>query len=163
MNTLMSKTEQEVFLKENVNLTTLQAKWSCRGEGYVKMLDRDDNKLSRAGGGGYDRWGTCLGNFISDTFSKEVLKLAQRFRAPVNDQRYVTSKEFYGLSYSRKEKLARLDGACGSECMNKILNAIGFELKCIKESNGRAMSGTDIFELVPLSAHNRKYIVKPIN
>jgi hypothetical protein len=46
--------------------------------------------------------------------------------------------------------------------MRKILNVIGFEINCIKESNGRAQTGVDIYELVPVGAHNKKYIVTPI-
>jgi len=164
MNTLLTKAAQQSFLKQNRNLTTLQLKWTCRGNGSVALLDRNDGRLHRVGGTGYDRAGTCLAEFLMVHFQPELDKLAKRFRVKDNTRRVQSMKDhaFYGLYWKREAKTAYVDGACGFECMRRILNVIGFEINCIKESNGRAQSGVDIYELAPVSAHNKKYMIAPI-
>lgn len=163
MKTLLTKVAQQEFLNQNRQLTTLQFKWTCRGNGGVTLLDRSDNRLGRASGTGYDRAGTLLGDFIEDHFQNELDNLAKRFRNASGGARQVeSSKEFYGLYWNTCTKVAYVVGSCGFESMRKILNVIGFEINCIKESNGRAQTGVDIYELVPVGAHNKKYIVTPI-
>jgi len=164
MNTLLTKAAQQAFLNQNRNLTPLQFKWTCRGNGSVALLDRNDTKITHATGTGYDRTGKCLGEFLMTHFQPELDKLAKRFRdasikSPVQSMK---DHAFYGLYWKREAKTAYVDGACGFGCMRRILNVIGFEINCIKEINGRALSGVDIYELVPVSAHNKKYMVTPI-
>lgn len=164
MRTLMTKAQQQEFLNQNRQLTTLQFKWTFRGDGGVSLLDRNDTKITRASGGGYDRAGTCLGEFMQQHFQPELDKLANRFRSK-NRVSHVQSMKvhaLYGLHWKVEAKSAYLDGVCGFDCMRRILNIIGFEINCIKESNGRAQSGVDIYELVPVSAHNKKYFVTTV-
>lgn len=88
------------------------------------------NKIASTCGGGYDMKGTVLADFIKLHFENELKRL--------------NSKEFYGLSFwnpETKKQCKRyrqgnkicLNGACGFEPMQAILDKIGFKLKFISE------------------------------
>jgi len=160
MKTLLTIKQQESFLSVNREFKTINHKWSSRGYGNSKIIDDMGCVISKANGCGYDRFGTVIGSMIEVLFPKEINKLAKRFckKGPRNSTRKCSS-EFYGLFYNAKEKTAYLDGGCGYSCMYKVLNAIGFELSQIAESE-RSNNGEVFYSLSPVSTHNKKYILK---
>lgn len=85
-------------------------------------------KISSTCGGGYSMCGTVLADFIKLHFNEELKKL--------------NSEDFYGLSFWNPETKKHckryrqgnkicLNGVCGFESMQAILNKIGFKLKFI--------------------------------
>jgi hypothetical protein len=126
--------------------------------GNSKILDGADNVIGKAGGCGYDRYGAALGTAIAELFTPELLKLARRECKELKPNRTRKgSKDYYGLFYNAKDKTAYVDGGCGSDCMVKILNKIGFTLQWVGETGGHGQSGVVFYTLQPLSAHDRKY------
>ena len=120
IKTILSKKQQTEFLDTNYTLKTLHFKWGKTGMHKCWLYDRADNILGSAGGCGYDKKGTAFGEFITTHFNKEIKKL--------------NSKEFYGLTHynnktkkgqtkSSKHTKSYLDGACGFNCMENILNS----------------------------------------
>lgn len=155
MRTLMTKKQQSEFLANNWRAKTITHKWSTRGYGNSKILDGGNEIIGKAGGCGYDRYGAALGDAIMALFPDEVLKLAKR-ECKGRRRTYKTAKNFYGLYYNAIEGKAWLDGACGSSCMLRILNKIGFSLEYVGESE-RSNNGEQFYTLRPLSKHERKY------
>ena len=127
----MNKKERKQFLLDNWKIRTLNFKWSRSGVCRIYNL-RSEKTGFYAGGYGYDKKGTCLGELIEHYFQNEIKKLS--------------SKKFYGLTHyntktnkrqihSSKHTKTYLDGGCGFESMTPILNKIGFTLKFVYESN----------------------------
>lgn len=66
-------------------------------------------------GGGYDMQGSAVGQFIKDQFKNALLELTGQ------------CDNFYGFSF--KDDYLKVDGACGLNCMEKILtNLLGYEV-----------------------------------
>jgi len=156
MKTLLTIKEQEQFLNDNWQLSSLVHKWSTRGYGNSKILDGQGHVIGKAGGCGYDRYGAALGNAISEMFPNEILKLAKR-ECKGERREYKGSKNFYGLFYNAKEGQAWVDGGCGSNSMTKILNKIGFSLRYVGESE-QSNNGEQFYTLAPLTKHERKWL-----
>ena len=123
----MNKQQRKQFLIDNWKLRTLNFK--CSRAGVVRIFNQRNEKTNYyAGGGGYDKYGTCLAELIEDNFMNELKKL--------------DSTKFYGLTHSniktRKEQKKAskntrtyLQGACGFDCMRRILEKIGFKLNYV--------------------------------
>jgi hypothetical protein len=131
VNTILTKKQQQEFLNNNYTLKTLHFKWGKSGMHKCWLYDRANNVLGSAGGCGYDKKGTAFGEFITTHFNKEIKKL--------------NSNDYYGLTHynkktnkkqtkSSKNTKSYLDGGCGFNCMEKILNRIGFALEFVKET-----------------------------
>jgi len=156
MNTLLTIADQNIKLSDNFDYGFTH-KWSSRGMGSSRIFNTHlGDQVTRAGGCGYDRFGKVLGNFIEHHFPNELQRLAKRY-AHGNHR---SSKQFYGLFLNQEGK-AYLDGACGDSCMQKVLAAIGFDLKRIGETE-RSSNGEVFYNLKPISKHNRKYWVATI-
>jgi len=155
MRTIKNINDQNEFLENNWQLRTIQHKWSCRGYGNSKILDGQDNILSKASGCGYDRFGAAIGNYIQELFQAELNILGVKYCRGKNKQRK-TSKLYYGLFYDSKKKHAYVDGACGTDSMYRILHKIGFELHRVGETSS-TYNGSEFFTLEPVSKHNKKY------
>lgn len=155
MRTILTIKEQHEFLNTNWNYKTLTHKWSCRGYGNSKVIANGE-VIAKAGGCGYDRFGAAIGEAIAHIFGKELNKLARReCKGKRRDRK--GSEKFYGLFYDSVKKRAWVDGGCGSECMKKILNKIGFSLEYVGESE-QAQSGEAFYSLVPVTKHNRRFL-----
>ncbi len=155
MRTILTIKEQHQFFEEHPEASTWVHRWSTRGMGSSRILDGAGDVIGRAGGCGYYRYGTALGRAIEHYFSREILKLAKReCLGPRRERR--GSKIFYGLFYDSVRKKAWVEGSCGSDAMNKILNKIGFSLDYVGETS-RSNNGETFFTLSPLTAHDRKY------
>lgn len=154
--TLLTKEQQYAFLNDNWQLKSLTHRWSTRGYGNSKILDSQGNVMGKAGGCGYDRYGAALGKAISAMFPKEVYKLAKR-ECKGSRRTYKNSAAFYGLFFNSVDDKAWLDGECGSNCMERILNKIGFSLERVGSSE-RSNSGEDFYRLMPITDHDRRYI-----
>ena len=154
MRTLLTIEQQHEWLANNG--ATIEHRWSLRGMGNSKILNGQKDIIGKAGGCGYDRYGAALGNTISALFPDEALKLAKR---ECKDRKNYAngSEKFYGLFYRSKDKTAYLDGGCGSRCMIKVLNKIGFSLKYVGETNS-GQSGSTFYTLIPVTKHERKWL-----
>lgn len=130
---------------------------SFRGSsGMVRMYvfeEASDRQVAKAGGGGYDKRGTCLGAFLTDNFQPELLRIASRAHSAYRDTkngleridvsdadkagRY-DSRLLYGMTVYRnargKAERVRLDGACGWESMVRIAEAIGLQIAYVAET-----------------------------
>lgn len=131
----MKKEQRKQFLQDNFKLRTLNFKWSNGGVCRIYNLRGEKTNFS-AGGGGYDKKGTCLSQLINYYFKDELKKL--------------NADKFYGLSHynykyfkpnkrAGKNTRSSVDGGCGFDCMQKILNKIGFKMKFVYETNKSTM------------------------
>lgn len=95
--------------------------WSRGGTCTARMWHPDGYKVGSAGGYGYDKGGTALGQAIELFFAEELKAL------PLPERRAngSVSSGFYGLNETKDGK-RYLDGACGLSCMLAILKALGF-------------------------------------
>lgn len=155
MKTVLNKKQQnEYILKNN---TSFKHKWSSRGYGNSKIIvGYNDNVLVKASGCGYDRFGAVLGKLIEHLFQEELNKIAKIHCKGLSKTRK-KSEKFYGLFYNFTEKRAYVDGACGSGCMEKILNKIGFSWK-FNGRDSKSSSGVEFYELTPITKHQYKYL-----
>ena len=122
----------------------------------------DGTKVSSCNGGGYDMKGTALGNWIATTFETELLKLRGEYRGlSFHDPNYnpgekiienqtIAEREKEGKSlgleryqsfYSDSSNIPTgrhviplLNGACGFNEMENILNSMGYALRYISET-----------------------------
>jgi hypothetical protein len=130
--------------------------------GYnICSLIVDGVRVARCSGGGYDMKGTILGDYIAIAFKDELLKLKDvfyglSFRIPNYDPgaviiegKTITQREKEGLSLgleryqafhaatskvpTEKHTIPLIDGATGFSSVEKIVNAIGYKLKYIKD------------------------------
>ncbi|AUR84163.1 hypothetical protein NVP1049O_54 [Vibrio phage 1.049.O._10N.286.54.B5] len=147
MNTILTIKEQNEFLSTNLENKTFEFKWSCRGYGSTTVFNSNDNKLLRVGGCGFDRRGAALGQLITLLFKPELDKLAKKVVSGRGDRK-VTPRLFYGLSVYKGR--VSVDGACGFDCMQQILAAIGFEINLVHSTNSQRQTGSEIFELKPI-------------
>ena len=159
MRTLLTKQQQQDWLAANQENRTLSHVWSSRGYGNSKILNRNGEQLSKATGCGYDRFGTALGVAIMELFPAEIYKLAKR-TCKGKRRDYKTSESFYGLFFNSKKDKAWLDGGCGEGCMRDILNAVGFDLTHVGETNTSKASGTVFYSLEPVCKLNREFIAR---
>ena len=150
MKTILSKSKQDQFINDNWKLTTLEFKWGKTGYHNVSLLDKRDNKIGYAGGCGYDKKGSAFGQFLNTYFNEELKK--------------INSSDYYGLNHYNKttkkfQKFASkntktyVDGACGFDCMTRILNKIGFNVSFVKESKWTSLY---ILEALPKNHYSRK-------
>lgn len=100
----------------------LHLKYSRSGTVTARMWHTDGFKVGSAGGGGYDKRGTALGQALELFFSEELKALPLPKRDPKSGR---TVEGFYGMGEGKDGK-RYLDGACGIECMIRILEALGF-------------------------------------
>lgn len=157
MQTIMTIAQQKEWLNKNWQYSTLVHKWSTNGYGNSKILANGD-VIGKADGCGYDRYGAALGNAIMEMFPKELHKLAKRhcvgkrrnYKQPKNSR-------LYGLFYDAIKDRAWVDGACGSNQMIYILNAIGFGLDYVRESK-RSHTGKQFYTMRPVSKNERKWL-----
>lgn len=153
MRTLLTIKQQEKFLSDNWNIETIEHRWARSGMS-AKLLTSRGSLITKAGGCGYDRWGTLIGQFIEIYFPEELTKLAKRFCKTKGTYRN-SSDRFYGL-FLRDGK-GYLDGGCGINCMEKVLACIGFEL-----SYGVRGNYYETLTLKPVSKHKKDLIVKKV-
>lgn len=125
--------------------------------GMVRMFaDREDadRQVARVGGGGYDKRGTCLADFLTESFQHELKKIAARadskYRRKNADSDLERIEQDRGThGYNRDQKSlygatayyigrridrVRLDGACGWESIVRIAEAIGLQVCYIAET-----------------------------
>lgn len=162
MRTLLTVKEQTEFLANNYHLAQIEHKWSCRGYGNSKIIDNRGEVVSRASGCGYDRFGTVIGDYMETVFQIELNKLGKRFCKTKYTKERKSSKAFYGMFYNPKTGKTTLDGACGYDCMYRILNCIGFELVQVGSTGDKGQTGSVFYELRPVSANNKKHIVNGV-
>jgi len=85
---MKTKKQRKQFLDDNFKLSTLNFK--CSKNYVVRIYNlRDEKTQFCAGGGGYDKYGTCLGQLINHYFNNEIKKL--------------NTSDFYGLTHWNKK------------------------------------------------------------
>jgi hypothetical protein len=132
MRTTQTIQQRKDFINENWRLETLNFRWSRSG--VCRIYDkRSEPTKFEAGGHGYDKKGKALGHLINEHFCQELKRLS--------------ASEFYGLSHynpnGRKGKKfikratnktrSYVDGACGFDCMRRILEKIGYKMHFVQE------------------------------
>ena len=105
---------------------------------------------------GYDRYGKALGEAIVAMFPDQIQHLAKT-KCKGRRRDYKQAPDFYGLFFNSKTQRSWVDGACGDNCMVKILNKIGFSLERIGESE-RANCGEVFYRLIPIKKHEYKWL-----
>lgn len=146
----------------------LEFKWTVsRGRntyGYnICSLYENGYKQTSCNGGGYDMQGTCLGNWITKNYSKELLKLTIPFYGLsyhnpnfdpgkiIIEGKTIEQREndgdslgleryqaFYHASSPIPTELhviPIINGACGLDQVRTILKAIGYKLTHMKETS----------------------------
>lgn len=131
--------------------------------GMVRMyVHREESRLqvANAGGGGYDKRGTCLAELLIEAFQPELRRIAarahMRYRTTANglerfgdDDGQRAPQGLYGMTAyyaGRKVDRVRLDGGCGWESMVRIAEAIGLQVRYIAETKNtyvHEVSGID--------------------
>ena len=152
----MQKEQRKQFLRDNFKLKTLCFKWSNSGVCRIYNF-RDEKTNFSAGGYGYDKKGSCLGQLINHYFEDDLKKLksdigGQSFRPVYVGSGQVFRKRdgLYGVRHwnkstgkaqktAAKHTITSADGACGFDSMRAILEKIGFILEHTYESNSISM------------------------
>ena len=146
---LMTKAQRAQFLQDNCRLQTLTFRYTDNAHGnVVKIKDSRGDFIKGVGcrGGGYDMTGTCLGQFIQKMFPDQIKRL--------------DSRDFYGLHHrnmkrrgqaafqakASKHTRTTLDGGCGMQAMQNVLNRIGFKLQLVHSSRSSRMD-LDVYTL----------------
>ena len=136
----------------------LKFKWTTSkaqdSYGYnICTLFVNNERRTRCNGGGYDMQGTCLGNWIARQFEKKLLEFKKDFYGltfhnpdwkPSEEiiereeqgkslglERY---QDFYKQSSklpTKKHTIPQIDGACGFNSVENILNHIGHKIRLI--------------------------------
>ena len=145
MKTILTKKQQAEWCARNI--TALEHRWSTRGYGSSRIMQRDAC-IGKATGCGYDRYGTALGNAIMALFPDELATLAKRHCKTAYADGTKKSEKFYGLFLGKQ---AYLDGGCGHRCMESVLNAIGFGLDYVGER-----AGSVFYNLRPVDKRERE-------
>jgi len=114
--------------------------------GYPLVTLRDEHgKAYRTCGGGYDLFGTVLGDFIQARYQTRLRAIYSRFaywdrrdgsRSDTDTDR---KREgfLYGATFYRHDSRVLLDGACGDSCMVKIAEAIGLQIRYVYSTGRR--------------------------
>ena len=123
-------------------MTHLQIKWSTsRGretDGWplCTLTDVNTGKRYRTCGGGYDRIGTVLGNWLEDMYQDELRELMQRGPTkPYGNGTMRAHSDLYGM-FARADGSVYLDGGCGIRSMEYIAEALGLDLKSLGDRRG---------------------------
>lgn len=107
--------------------------------GNACTLFVDGVRATRATGYGYDKEGTCFGEWIQKNFQPQLLKLINKRKAEHTNAHegnpnsgYYKIPKLYGMEFtlttskrSSKAVRALLDGGCGFQSMMTIFKAIG--------------------------------------
>lgn len=101
-----------------IHLITSRTGGTCT----ARMWHPDGFRVGTAGGYGYDKQGTALGEAIGLLFGPELLTLTPRRSEGVE-----VKNGLYGLTH--RDGKAFLDGACGLSSMLKVLEALGFDVR----------------------------------
>ena len=141
----MQKEQRKQFLRDNFKLKTLCFKWSNSGVCRIYNF-RDEKTNFSAGGYGYDKQGSCLGQLISHYFEDDLKKL----KSDIGGKAFRKRDGLYGVRHwnkstgkaqktASKHTITSADGACGFDSMKAILEKIGFILEHTYESNSISM------------------------
>ena len=130
-------------MAEYDGIYTLQFLWTVsksRGtEGHdICTLYVDGNKKTTCTGGGFDMIGECLGSWAEKQFIKELLTLKEpyyglSFGTPIyNRRKKIVGSRDRSVLPTNKHTVPRIDGDHGKEAVMNILNAIGYEVRCLQ-------------------------------
>lgn len=108
--------------------------------GYnIVTLYANGKKVARTCGGGYDMRGTCLGQYIEKNYLEELKALNANYGSLDTYE----PRGHYGLIISNPKTGKRenvyqdgfriyVDGACGEDCMRRLLETIGVQLESVQ-------------------------------
>lgn len=126
MGRLSQKAMDVVAIKQSIQSQgefRVHLAYSRGGTVTARMWHPDGFKVGSAGGGGYDKYGTALGEAIMLFFAEELKALP----LPVRRSNGSVESGLYGMAESKDGK-RYLDGGCGIERMLDVLRALGFEV-----------------------------------
>ena len=141
---MKNKQLRKQFLNDNWKLQTLNFKWTKSG--VCHLTNKRDEKIASAGGYGYDKQGSCLGEFINTYFGEELKKLV------ANSGSLDTPTGIYGLTHynpkakshkrrhlkrANKHTKSYVNGSCGFNQMQAILWKIGFRVDWVLEAKNQ--------------------------
>jgi len=98
-------------------------------------------------GGGYDMTGTVFGDWLESEYQRELRELVSTLELqPYGSTGTRVVKEslnpsFYGL-FVRADGSVYLNGSCGISSMQRIANAIGFDIQWIGNRKGHTIGYT---------------------
>lgn len=102
------------------------------GCNICRLDDSISGKRYRTMGGGYDMIGTVVADWFEDQYQAKLQALrtdAEMIDCGYSVPGYVKHKDqFYGLTYTPKGA-ARLDGRCGIESIQRIIESCGFDVQ----------------------------------
>ena len=123
-------------------METLEFKWTVsRGQntyGYnICSLYVNGEKKTSCNGGGYDMQGTALADYLQEKYQERLLKIKSRADSIWNSKKNTHGKNekgnsLYGMTYYSTEKEISLLGGCGFNCMQRIAECIGIEIKYLR-------------------------------
>ena len=101
------------------------------GGGCSVYINGQNKRKFSASGCGYDRNGAALGNWATSEFQEGLKELfAEEIKAKEQGQ-YLMSKKYYGAVITDNQGVY-LDGACGTSCIERILEAIGCKIQFVR-------------------------------
>lgn len=122
------------------------------GWNICRATSRQTDKTYRTMGGGYDMVGTVIGEWFASEYQAELKQLAHEnlegFKPYGLSGSTLHNGAFYGM-YIKANGTVYLDGACGLECMLRIIEACGFEYQ--RQYNPRTKSKTTTGYLIARS------------
>lgn len=101
--------------------------------GCVTLHDDYAGKRYRAGGGGYDKLGAVVGDWLGANFQAELVHQKPHNIYPRKDGEDQPKGGLYALSHihGAKGTRASVDGSCGIESVRRIAEAIGLDLRIV--------------------------------
>jgi hypothetical protein len=124
--------------------------------GYPTLMLLKNGRATRhcASGGGYDKYGTVIGDYLAAAYQGQLVALAKAvLAAGVGEAhentvgQWVFDRPLYGMKLSRLKDKVSLDGACGVLSMISIAQHIGISV----ETTGSAKYGSE---------EKREYVIK---
>jgi hypothetical protein len=103
------------------------------GWNIARLDSRDSGKRYRTCGGGYDMIGTVLGQYVENELQDKLRELVHSINGLLVDAGYTVPgyrkiNDLYGLTVAPNGHV-QIDGACGVDCVIRIIEALGLEVQ----------------------------------
>lgn len=132
MRTLLSKAEKTTHIGTLLTFKRTVSRGRETDGWNICSLYIDRVKKYSCNGGGYDMKGTCLADFIKENFGDQLKKLTTADCTGLTFYKTI-NKKYKRYKRFPKDGNISLNGACGMNSIERILNKIGFKLKYIDD------------------------------
>lgn len=131
------------------NVKSLSVKWSVSkaqdtyGYDICTVINNDNGERFKCLGGGYDMLGTSLANFIQKEYQTELMQNSDKayyLNGYPENIMSVEKQGFYGMTFNKLTNSITLDGGCGINSIERIINdVLGLTLERVYsyDSKGR--------------------------